>query len=445
MSEPLVPPAALSSASKRRRFVIGVLAFLGATVLLGVGYYYWHVTRPPEAPRFSLNCTDPAVLQKIENSRQEVVKDPTSDKAWGRLGMVLFANGFFDESDACLRQAEQLAPSEPRWSYLRALWIMQKDPQAGLAHLQQTADKKSAPAFVHSRLAEALLENGRLDDAEGQYHQALSLFDNDPRALFGLGRVAFQRGNLEESLDYLERSAARAPTARVTHALLAEVYFRLGNSTAADRERKEAAELPGEQYWPDPFYDQATDLNFGMDAQIDEANRLLHEGRPDEAITRFGDVIKAYPESAKPRAALGHAFMQLGNLPRAERAFVQAVEINGDNVKNQCDLGLVYMQRNKFSEAAACYRKAAQLKPGDGLAHFYLAKCLVELKDPTAAIQELRTAVRCNPNFADGFRELGRMLAKTGSTSEARKALEQAVALAPDDETARKLLESLPK
>jgi cytochrome c-type biogenesis protein CcmH/NrfG len=103
------------------------------------------------------------------------------------------------------------------------------------------------------------------------------------------------------------------------------------------------------------------------------------------------------------------------------------------------------MQRSKFSEAAGCYRKAIKLKPGDALAHFYLAKCLVELKDPAAAIKELRTAVRCNPNFADGFRELGRMLVEAGSLSDARTALEQAVQLAPEDETARKLLETLPK
>jgi len=443
MNELPIQASRTAAISKKSLRLFGGLLLACLVMGGGVGYYYWRLTRPPVVPAFSLKCNDPAVERVIENAHQEVAKEPNSDKAWGRLGMVLFAHGFFSEAQTCLAQASDLAPHEPRWAYLRALLVLQEDRTAGLDLLEHTAILANSPAFVHARLAEELFENGRFDEAAEHYHQALHSSPNDPRALLGLGRLALQRGDLQESLGYLKKSTVSAPTARVPHALLAEVHFRMGKLAAADQEKRTAAELPEEQYWPDPYYDQATDLQFTVDARIDRASRLLHQGKADETVRALSELIQEYPDAAAPRAALGRVFIYLKDWPAAERALTEATERNKDHLKYQCDLGYVLMRQQRFSEAAECYRKAVSLKPGHALAHYFLAQCLMHSKDQGGAIEELRKAANCKPDFADAFRELGRLLAESGAKAEATAALEQAVQLAPEDQTARRLLQSV--
>src|SRR5260370_9616760 len=106
--------------------------------------------------------------------------------------MVFFAHGFFPEAKACLPQASDLVPHDPRWAYLRALLVLQEDRSAGLDLLEHAANLANSPAFVHARLAEELFENGRFDEAAEQYHQALHSSPNDPLVLLGLRRLALQ-------------------------------------------------------------------------------------------------------------------------------------------------------------------------------------------------------------------------------------------------------------
>src|SRR5260370_5032617 len=177
---PFQAPRAEAISKKSRRLFGGLL--LACLVMGGgAGYYYWRLTRPPVVPTFSLKCNDPAVERVIENAHQELVKEPSSDKAWGKLGMVFFAHGFFPEAQTCLAQASDLAPHEPRWAYLRALLVLQEDRSAGLDLLEHTAKLANSPAFVHARLAEELFENGRFDEAAELYHQALYYSPTDPR------------------------------------------------------------------------------------------------------------------------------------------------------------------------------------------------------------------------------------------------------------------------
>src|SRR5437899_2859684 len=99
------PPGAVSA--RPRRWLTGVvsLSLLAASVL-GV----WYVSRPrgPEPPPADAAQTDPEIVETISAARHEVIQNPSSGRAWGRLGLVLWVHDYFEQADFCLAQAERL-------------------------------------------------------------------------------------------------------------------------------------------------------------------------------------------------------------------------------------------------------------------------------------------------------------------------------------------------
>src|SRR5213079_2958398 len=119
-----------------------------------------------------------------------------------RLGMVLRAHDFDAEANRCFEEAERLDPREPRWPYLRGQTLVLTDPEAGILCLRRAVqccgDSPTAPRL---RLAEALLEQGRLDEAQSHLEQAAR---RDPRARLAWGRLALLREDWRGALAHLE-------------------------------------------------------------------------------------------------------------------------------------------------------------------------------------------------------------------------------------------------
>jgi tetratricopeptide (TPR) repeat protein len=89
---------------------------------------------------------------------------------------------------------------------------------------------------THLQLGRIYQVQDRLDEAAGQYEQALRLDADHPTALHRLGEVRMVQGDLEAAAVLLERSAARAPDRYQAHYLLGQVYLRQGKREDAVRE-----------------------------------------------------------------------------------------------------------------------------------------------------------------------------------------------------------------
>jgi tetratricopeptide (TPR) repeat protein len=225
------PAAAPSPRPRHRRRVL----LLAALLLVVGGGALASCFLAPQPPAVPLDGVDPAVVKAVEAARRNVRLLPWSAAAWGRLGSVLFIHDFNAAADPCFARAERLDPRNPRWPYLRARSLAELDPGAALPVLRRAValcgDEPVAPRL---QLAELLLERGRLDEAEGYFFQVYERDHDDARACLGLGRVAFARGQLPESLDHLLRSARAAPQVKASHVLLAAVYQHSGKAEEAE-------------------------------------------------------------------------------------------------------------------------------------------------------------------------------------------------------------------
>src|SRR5262249_61754171 len=126
----------------------------------------------------------PALIESIEAARRQVRKDPYSAATWGRLGKVLRGSSYYEPAAACFAQAEKYEPGEPRWPYLRGESLQQRDPAAAREHLRRAVasweKRGETPVVPRLRLAELLLDEGRLDEAEEQVARALEREPDNP-------------------------------------------------------------------------------------------------------------------------------------------------------------------------------------------------------------------------------------------------------------------------
>jgi tetratricopeptide (TPR) repeat protein len=435
-----LPLPAPTAGARRRRRLLGLVACASAVAALALGFY---LARPKAPPVVELAGLDPKAAAAIRAARADVEAHGRSAAAWGRLGMELFANDLHVESLACLEEAERLDPSEVRWPYYRGLILSLRAPGEALAPLRRAAERAGGEIAPRLRLAEALLAQDRLDEAEPLFRAVLAGHADNPRALLGLGQIASRRGEPRQALPDL-RLAAESPLAeKAARATLAEVCQRLGDAEAAEAERRRLTDLPADPPWPDPLLREVERLRTGLPARLELAENLSGQGQVAEAAEALRAVLRDYPDSDRAHLDLGRALIRLGQLDTAADELREALRLNPAAINGHFLLGGVRALQKDDAAAEASFRKVIELKPTHALAHYNLGQCRRRHDDPAGAAAAFRDALRCRPNMTDAHVALAEVLLEQGRPTEARAPLEDALRLAPGDEKARRLLDKV--
>ena len=175
---------------------------------LAAGWFAWRWHTTPAPPEISLDGVDAAIAEPVQQALTEVHRQPRSGEAWGQLGMVLAANGFYEHVPRCFVEAERLDPTKADWPYLHGMYLLQVNPNQAIPLFRKALSLTSIPqelAAIHMRLALIYIESGELEqaDAEGQ---ALGKLDpHGPRLRFVHALMSLARG---------DRAAARAHLTR---------------------------------------------------------------------------------------------------------------------------------------------------------------------------------------------------------------------------------------
>src|SRR5262249_7259188 len=151
-----------------------------------------------------------------------------------------------------------------RWPYLRGELLLPGRPDAALPHLRRAAELagRGEPDSVAPwlRLAEVLLETGGTEEAEKNFRPALDIDSPAPSVHLGLGLVVDARKRFEASRRHLLRARHSPLTQQRACARLAVVCRRLGDEASAARFSEQAASLPPDRRWIDPYVAECLQL-----------------------------------------------------------------------------------------------------------------------------------------------------------------------------------------
>lgn len=184
-----------------------------------------------------------------------------------------------------------------------------------------------------------------------------------------------------------------------------------------------------------------------MNKTFNEGVTLSNEGKTDEAIAKFQEIIAVIPNCPECYANIGTVQAQAKKYDEAEAAYKKAIEVKPDFAEAYNGLANVYNAMKKFDLAAEASKKALDLSaaapgaPGstgpaapNASAVFNQGVILWNAGKIPDAKAQFEQAVKLDPNLADARYWLGMALVNAGTAEamkEAKPHFEAYIKLAP--------------
>lgn len=154
-------------------------------------------------------------------------------------------------------------------------------------------------------------------------------------------------------------------------------------------------------------------------------------GDSDQALKFIRAAVKATPDKAEAHNNLGYALDIAGSLEEAESSFRRAIDIAPNLVEAHINLANLLMKVGRPAEAVESLRCALSLSPDNKAAHNGIGNALKSLGRHDAAMKHLRKAIEIDPGFAEALNNMAILLHEQGHLCEAIEAFRKAVAIKP--------------
>lgn len=349
-------------------------------------------------------------LDVAEQAFQARLKEQAQDAdALGGMGLVRQRQGRFNEANELLGRAVARS-GNARWQTAldaNRYWALlgqagtaraDKDPQRAATLLQQAIALK--PRQIEGHVAQGSLqaEQGRLDDAQASYRQALALDAANPDALMGMLTVLTQSGQTAEAQRLIDGLSAaqqqRLGDLRPLRAALAAGQARnaelRGDLRAALAAQQDAVRNDPKNPW----------------LRNDLARLYLLDNASDKARQVIDDLLKS--ESGNPEALYVAALVaaRMSDWPAAQRHLERipaaqrtpAMQSLANDLRVQTLIGQASEQVRKGNRQAA----ADLLSRAEGSARdeqmSALASAWIDAGQPERALQLLRQAQERSPS-----------------------------------------------
>lgn len=184
--------------------------------------------------------------------------------------------------------------------------------RSSLAMWQDVIAKRPANARARWILGGILAEQGRLNDAEAQFAEAVRLNPAAAQAHNNWGVALMRHGRVDDAIARFREAARLDPASD-------EALINLGNALAQQGRFDEAIVS---------FADAARLNPASHEAHVNLGNVLLEQGRFKEAIGHFADAARLNPYSAQAQNSWGIALVRLGRVDDALSHFTEAVRLD---------------------------------------------------------------------------------------------------------------------
>ncbi len=241
---------------------------------------------------------------------------------------------------------------------------------------------------VFNHHADALLSQGRLDEALAGYEQAATLFPHNVVARRGRAEVLKSLGRWDEAL-----------------AAYGEVI----------------AEFPPETF------------SYSGRAQV-----LKLQGHLDEALAAYEDTIRLFPDEPVGRTGRAEVFKSQGRLDEALDAYEHIIEQFPHNEFARNGRAEVLKLQGRLSEALAAFQDTIALVPQDVVPRNGRAEVLKAQGRLGAALAAYEDTIRLFPHDAIARAGRAEVLKTQGRLEESLAAYEQAVTFFPDNVVAQR-------
>ncbi len=252
---------------------------------------------------------------------------------------------------------------------------------AALVPLRRAVRKAPTLWTVHTRIGDILMTQGRRDAAKHAYLVATVMWPKANRAHQRLGVIFEEEGDIDRAIEEYEKGIAG----------LADEY---------------------------------------VDVKVNLAQLLNRKHEYDKALRTLGAVLPLSSKDGLGHMVLGTTYLALGRDEEAQARFDRLRELEPNSDRTNLALGTAYTIIGDADKARQAFVDAAKRQPESPVAHIALAQLEAGFKNFGAAIEDLKTASRLDPDAIRPRKLLGDMLMQKG---EPEKAIEvyRAISISP--------------
>ncbi len=422
--------------------------------------------------------------------------DPQFALACSQLGQAYANLGYGDKAEEFAQKAVELAeklPEQERYRILATKARVSNDNQKAIEYYGNLAKVSPNDSDIQLTLARLYRNVGAYDTARDYLLKLVAHAPNDTEALVALAEVEGERRNPQGALDYLNRALSLAVQldndelrARVlyetgyTYKLLNKpaealnnyqeslaLRQRLGQKAGTAQVLAEIADIQYSQGKPElaiRTYNQAVQLQREVGDKTYLSHTLLNLGSLYSERGQYDEGLKDFKESLQLQRELhnedyealclnniGNVYLSTGRYDDALTYYQQALDLM-QKLKNQgqvpsvlFNLGDTDTRLGQYEQAINNYLRGLELARNAGdkqlaaVGGFSLGKAFAAQGRYGAALSAQEEAVKNyrelndrTSSMAQALGGYGQALALAGRTAEARKVLEEELALARD-------------
>jgi len=319
----------------------------------------------------------------IFTSLSRVVQlDPTDFDAQWSLGDFYLAAGKTDEVAKLAESLLAARPQHPAGYLLRAGLALGADQAAEAIGLLKQASELD-PTMVRPVLGLANIHFAQqeLKQAAAWYDRALQVAPGSPDVRVARGQFLFATGDPEEGRKEFQEAVELSPDQERIRLVLADRYVALGRRDDAEQE------LAG----------LIADMN-SYRARKALAELKLAAGQVAETKSLVNAILEADEHDPVGIYFKGRIALAGNDLLQAVGLFEEAIGRDATLAGPHLYLGLARLAQGRADSAQDELREAIRLQPDNEAAHLTLAKLYLAQQKPAEGEKEARQALRLNPS-----------------------------------------------
>jgi tetratricopeptide (TPR) repeat protein len=315
--------------------------------------------------------------------------------------------------------------------------------EEALSRFEQALESAPGNPEAIEAVGRALLNLGRLEEAEASFLDALEIDPEWVAPRMGLALVALGRDEPFKIVHHLERAIEADPGYPESYVELGRYYGYMGEPALAKATFErwtgrhpedadmlinagltlfDASDFAEAYAFFEKAVEAATEEEQRSGALTFRANALDMLGRYDEAVVAYEEVIAETPEWWEAHANLGICHARNGRMERAEAAFRRGLadcpgspEIRDELAAHLLEQGGDLQEALKLSEEAVALGR-------DEIRHLItLGEVKLALEDDEGAAEAYRAVLALDPENPDAHLELGILHERRGEAAEAEE------------------------
>jgi Flp pilus assembly protein TadD len=130
---------------------------------------------------------------------------------------------------------------------------------------------------------------------------------------------------------------------------------------------------------------------------FDKAERLIKQKEYSKALGLLHQVVESDPNDFEAWTELGTAYFLNKNSADAEKAYLQAVQLEPTFTLALLDLGKLRLDQKNFTGAVDVLTKAAAIPPPSAEVYYFLGESYLNLKKGSKAVEYMNQAIDVDP------------------------------------------------